>query len=252
MLKQPNSSWEKVSGWYDKTVGEKGHYYHQHVILPNLLRLIGKTNEAKILDLGCGQAVLSRHLPQEAIYCGVDISAGLIQAATQRKTQKNISFFERDLSLPLDLPKKDFTHAVFLLSLQNMPNASIAIKSAAAHLKKEGKLILILNHPCFRVPRQSSWETDPHKKLQYRRIDRYLTPLEVPIKTHPGKDKSEDTLSFHYPLSTYSQWLKEAHFTIESIEEWTSDKESIGKAAKMENFSRQEIPLFLTLVARFS
>lgn len=250
MNKQRNSSWERVSGWYDKTVGDQGHYYHQHVLLPNLLRLIGNGKEAQILDLGCGQAVLSRHLSEETTYYGVDISSTLIQAAIKRKINKNHQFFHKDLAIPLDLPKKDFSHAVFLLSLQNIPSPSIAIKNAAAHLKKNGTLILVLNHPCFRIPRQSSWDTDPQKKLQYRRIDRYLTPLEIPIKTHPGKDKSEDTISFHHPLSNYTKWLFEAGFMIESIEEWISDKESIGKAAKMENFSRQEIPLFLTLVAR--
>jgi hypothetical protein len=34
------------------------------------------------------------------------------------------------------------------------------------------------------------------------------------------------------------------------MEEWISDKQSSGKFAKMENRSREEIPLFLLLQAR--
>jgi hypothetical protein len=37
-------------------------------------------------------------------------------------------------------------------------------------------MVLLLTHPCFRVPRQSGWGWDEQRKLQYRRVDRYLTP----------------------------------------------------------------------------
>ncbi len=242
-------SWENVSKWYDKSVGEKGHYYHQSVIIPNLLHLLQPDQQMKLLDLGCGQAVLARALPDTVSYLGIDASATLIKAAEKRKKNKQHQFLVRDLTQPLTLPQKDFTHAVFLLSLQNIPDPFIAIKNSYAHLGKDGKLFLVLNHPCFRIPRQSSWGIDPQKKLRYRRLDRYMTPLEVPIKAHPGKDQSEATLSFHYPLSSYAQWLHEAGFLIDTMEEWCSDKVSTGKAAKMENFSRKEFPLFLLIAA---
>jgi len=37
---------------------------------------------------------------------------------------------------------------------------------------------------------------------------------------------------------------------IEKIEEWASDKDSVGKAAKMENRARAEIPLFMAIQAK--
>jgi hypothetical protein len=43
--------------------------------------------------------------------------------------------------------------------------------------------------------------------------------------------------------------LKDAGFVIDTIEEWTSDKESEGRAGKMENRSRAEIPLFMAIKA---
>jgi hypothetical protein len=75
--------------------------------------------------------------------------------------------------------------------------------------------------------------------------------MKIPIQMHPGKGQSSSqTLSFHHSLSDYSRWLKEAGFTIDLIEEWCSNKVSEGRAAKMENRSRQEIPLFMAIVAR--
>ena len=35
--KHKSTSWEPVGNWYQTIVGEEGHYYHQHVILPQLL-----------------------------------------------------------------------------------------------------------------------------------------------------------------------------------------------------------------------
>jgi len=44
--------------------------------------------------------------------------------------------------------------------------------------------------------------------------------------------------------------LKEAGFVIEMLDEWCSDKQSTGSKAKMENRSRDEIPMFLAIVAK--
>ena len=52
---------------------------------------------------------------------------------------------------------------------------------------------------------------------------------------HPGQKQSTLTWSFHFPLSSYSQFLQESGLLIEKIEEWTSPKKSIGKMGKAEN-----------------
>jgi hypothetical protein len=64
------------------------------------------------------------------------------------------------------------------------------------------------------------------------------------------QERSETTWSFHHPLSYYSKCLYENGFVILKIEEWISDKKSEGKRAAMENQSRKEIPLFLTILAK--
>ncbi len=151
------------------------------------------------------------------------------------------------------MPIKDlsFTHATIILALQNVAHPEAVLQNAARHLQPGGTLVIVLNHPCFRIPRQTHWGIDAPKKLQYRRIDRYLSPLKIPIQAHPSqKERSATTWSFHRPLSAYSRFLTDAGFSIIQIEEWISDKISTGKAAKMENRARAEFPLFLTFKAR--
>jgi ubiquinone/menaquinone biosynthesis C-methylase UbiE len=240
------TTWDSSENWYTSCVGEKGHYYHQTVVLPNALRLLGKFNS--LLDLGCGQGVLARHLGAGVDYWGVDQSKALIASA--KKMTKQGHFIVADVTKNLSLEKRDFERATFILSLQNMEEGKGAIRNASQHLKKGAKLLLVLNHPCFRIPRQSSWGVDEKMKLQYRRLNSYLTSQKIPIQTNPSKNEaSENTFSYHHPLSDYASWLKEAKLVIETMEEWCSDKKSEGSKAKMEDRARKEFPLFLAIIA---
>lgn len=240
------ANWDASENWYSLCVGEKGHYYHQTVVLPNVLRLLGTYQS--LLDLGCGQGVLARELPPKIEYFGIDASKALIASA--QKLSPKRQFIVADVTSALPIEKKDFDRAAFILSLQNMLQGHLAIKQASTHLKPKGKLLLVLNHPCFRIPRQSGWGIDEAKKLQYRKIDSYMSALEIPIQTNPGKGKeSATTFSYHHPLSEICHWLTQNHLHIETLEEWCSDKKSVGAKAKMEDRARREIPLFLAILA---
>lgn len=47
-MKKPseNTTWEPVAGWYKGLVGDKGHYYHQHVIIPESLKILSLNKES--------------------------------------------------------------------------------------------------------------------------------------------------------------------------------------------------------------
>lgn len=248
----PSTSWESVEKWYKNTVGDEGHYYHQHVVIPGMLRLLAleQAPSPSLLDIACGQGILGRQIPKNVVYKGIDISPSLVSAAKKSDPNPLHEYLLGDALKPLPTKKNDFTHAAIVLAIQNFEDPSLAIINAAKHLALQGRLVIAMNHPCFRILRQSSWKVDEVQKIQYRRIDRYTSPMKFPIQAHPSKGKdSSTTWSFHFPLATYSKWLHDAGFAIELIEEWHSNKTSTGKAAKMENRSREEIPLFLAIKA---
>ena len=231
--------------WYDKIVSKRGHIYHKELIFPKIKKWYSFKKTDAILDLGCGQGVLARQLPKGTDYLGIDSAKPLIQKA---KGYSKHRFIVGDVTKPLRIKQRDFSHVFIILALQNIEKGDKAILSGAKHLQKEGRLILILNHPCFRIPRQSSWGIDEEKKMQYRRIDRYLSPMEVSIQMHPSqKENSQTTFSYYHPLSTYVQWMIQAGLAITKLEEWCSPKFSTGKKAKMENRARKEFPLFLAI-----
>ena len=249
-LAMQNSSWQKVSKWYNKTVGDEGHYYHQHVIMPNLKRILNLKENESLLDLACGQGILERNMNEKIEYVGIDLASSLIREANDKKINPKHKFIIADVSKELPISKTDFDNGAIILALQNIKKAFGVIRNFTKHLKKNGKLVIVLNHPIFRIPRHSSWGEDTTgNKIQYRRIDDYMTPQEIPIVANPGKIKSEETFSYHYPLSAYSEMLFDNGFVIEKIEEWISDKISTGSNAKVEDRARKEFPLFMAIIA---
>lgn len=245
-----DTSWEKSSKWYNKIVGEEGHYFHQAVIFPKIGQLIDFSKIESVLDLACGQGIFERQLNPKTEYVGVDIARSLIDEAKRKSQNQKHQFVVADVSKTLPLNENYFDLAVIILALQNIRNFEGVIINSQSHLKNEGKLLIVLNHPVFRIPRQTSWKVDEESKTQYRRIDRYMSELEIPIATNPGKfQKSEITWSFHSPLSKYSEALFKNGFVIEKIEEWISNKKSTGPMAKMEDKARAEIPMFMAILA---
>lgn len=238
------SSWESVSQWYGALVGEKGHYYHEKVIFPKLKSLINWRVEApSLLDLACGSGPLTQILPKGAIYAGVDLAPSLIAKAKKRKVP-NATWHIGDITEPLELTKEDFSHAAIILALQNVKDPGAAFKNAAKHLRPGGRLHIVLNHPAFRIPRQSEWHIDEKRNLQQRCMSSYMSSMEIPIQT-----KGESVPAFHFPLHELSRHLANCGFVIERLDEWCSDKKSTGGAAKRENRARREFPLFLHIGA---
>lgn len=243
-----STSWGKVAAWYDEHL--KGEdTYHAQVLAPNVFRLVDPAPGKKILDLGCGQGYFSRLMAASgAEVLGVDIAPELIKLAKEQERPAHLNFGVLSADNLHSLGEGEFDAVFSVLALQNIEKLRETFQEAARVLKPGGAFVVVLNHPAFRIPKASEWGFDEEKKIQYRRVDRYLSELRAEIEMHPGKVKGETTLSFHRPLQQYSKAARSAHFLIRTIEEWISHRTSdSGYRAVAENAARKEIPLFMAL-----
>lgn len=245
------AGWDHVASWYDRLVGDEGSDYHQQVIIPAALRLLAPRPGERFLDVCCGQGVFCRALLQQGagFVHGVDASALLIEAAQRRGG--GVEYTVADARRLGPLADGSYDGASCLMALQDLDDMGSVCSGMAAALRPGGRAVLILMHPCFRIPRQSSWGWDEAHKTQYRRIDRYATPQQIPISTRPGAAPDLHTTFHHRPLRDYVNALGEAGLpTIAADELLSHRRSSSGGKARGENRAAAEIPVFLALLCR--
>ncbi len=246
---EPKTSWGRHAKWYKGVVEEKGSY-QKEVILPGILRLLDLKRGESVLDLACGEGFFAREFYKTgANVLGVDAGEGLI-ALAKKSSPQDILYRVADAENLSFLNNGAFDAVAVILSLQNMENMSAVLKEARRVLKKGGRLAIVLNHPVLRIPKFTGWSWDEGQSLQYRKINRYMSELKLPIEMHPGDRPKELTWSFHRPLQSYFKALKAAGFAVDDLEEWTSHKKSQrGPKAKAEDMAREEFPLFMAIRA---
>jgi SAM-dependent methyltransferase len=247
------TSWEPVAEWYYGWVGQHGSKHHRQLAIPAILELLELQAGARVLEVGAGHGVLAPYITQAgAQYTGVEASQKLVQLARKLHGHQG-KFLSGDACRLFEVPglyPEAFDAVVFLLSIQDMEPLPAVLTSASWALKSQGQLAILMTHPCFRVPRQSGWGWDEKRKLRYRRVDRYLSTLRVPMQAQAGQ-KREVTLSFHRPLGEYINCLAECGLLIDRMEEIPTYKvHRSGPQAEAINLAHTEIPLFLGLRAR--
>ena len=127
---------------------------------------------------------------------GIDASDQLIAAARQR-SDGAIAYRVADARELSFLPADCFDACACLLAIQNIHPVQPVFDGVARVLKPWGRFVIVMMHPAFRGLKETSWGWDDAKKVQFRRVDRYLTPRKTPIVTHPGKDPDQYTWTFH-------------------------------------------------------
>jgi ubiquinone/menaquinone biosynthesis C-methylase UbiE len=243
-----STDWGGVADWYDQHVGESGSEYHRQVVIPGAVKLLTAKAGESVIDVACGQGVLCRVLHAQGIsVTGVDAAAELIRAARQHGPAE-IEYSVGDARDLSEIPAGKFNAAACVLAIQNIHPLGPVFQSAARVLKPNGRLIIVMMHPCFRGAKETSWGWDEKAKVQYRRTDRYLIPRKTPIATHPGSNPNQYTWTFHRPIEAYVKALRQAGFLVDAMEEWPSHKKSTsGPRAAAENVAREEIPMFLAI-----
>ena len=253
------TAWSDIADWYDQLVGEGGSEYHQHVVLPGVIRLLKPEPGQRVLDAACGQGVLARLLASKGVrVTGFDASKELVQAAREHSDKlpdaqiKLVEYLVLDAAKKFGqfLPQAAFDSAACVLAIQNIHPIQPLCEGIANSLKIGGKFVIAMMHPAFRGPKESHWEWDADAQVQYRRVDRYLIPRKAPIVAHPGRKLSHYTWSFHKPIESYVKSLRNAGLLIDAIEEWPSHKTSQpGPRQAAENQARKEIPMFMAIRA---
>ncbi|MEM9065103.1 MAG: pseudouridine synthase [Planctomycetota bacterium] len=256
--KPADESWEPVAQWYAMHVGQGQSDHHRDVVIPGVLDLLGVKPEERVLDVACGQGVLSHTLAKRhARVLGIDASLSLVQAARSEATanERFETIDARTVGEALS-GEPPFDAAACVLAAMNIDPFEPVCSGVGSLLKPGGRFVVVVIHPAFRVPKSSDWvwEDDGREPVQHRRVSAYLTAHPTEIVMNPGAVASGEapvtTTTHHRPVSAYVNMLGDAGFAVERVEEWASQRTSEpGPRADAENKARREIPMFLAIRA---
>ncbi|MEN9535790.1 MAG: hypothetical protein RLZ22_784 [Verrucomicrobiota bacterium] len=246
--------WDPVAAWYDKLVGESGSDYHRHVILPAAMKWLAPKAGESVIDVCCGQGVLAAPMLTAGVarFIGVDASPRLLEAAKSRHHgESRASWIQADACKPGAWADATHDAAACLMAVHDVEDIGGLFCNIRKALKVGGRAVMILMHPCFRIPRKSHWGWDVDQKIQYRRLDSYGTPVAIPITTHPGKGTGEETIFHHRSLADLLNALAGNGLILAACEELYSHRRSQGSGpySKAEHRAAEEFPLFLAIKA---
>lgn len=254
--------WDKVAGWYDNLLSVRGSDHHEDLILPGVTRLVNLQPNERLLDVACGQGLVARHLIAQqpgATAVGIDASPELIERASGQSPE-SISYVVGDARSLGDseLGDQEYDAAVCVLALMNIDHLDDVFAGVSSRLKVGGRFVAVILHPAFRNPGATAWGwiTDERTRqpVQFRRVDQYMSERTQEIVMNPGQVSSGATAikthTHHRPMSSYVTSMGKNGLLVDTIEEWSSKRESEpGPRAKAENTAREEIPMFMAIRA---
>ncbi len=249
----PETSWERVADWYRGVSGRRGPELLVRIVYPEVFRLLGPLSGHRILDAGCGTGALARKLAARgADVIGIDVSPQAIEIARRDAKEAGVDpppeFDVADAHDPGAFPASTLDAVTLVLSLQNMEGPETVLRNAAQGLRPDGRLVIALHHPAFRIPGSTHWGWDPDRETQFRRVDRYRTPHRVQVRVEGRGEPPFPT--FHWPLERLFSALRGAGFVVVDLAEPVGDAPREPRKRSAETRARQEIPLFLILLAR--
>jgi len=260
-----DTSWDHVAGWYDSLLDQRSSDHHHRVIVPGTLRLLEPKADQRVLDVACGQGVLAAGLVHHgANVVGLDLSPKLVDAAHGhlQPAGSKAEFMvmdARDLSNETDRlgGAGSFDSAALVMAAMNIDPIEPVFGGVRTLLRTGGRFVIVMLHPSFRAPQQTAWhweEDETGDERCVRTVSGYLSSFRSSIVMNPGQAargrRAVTTWTFHRPLQMYVAALAHAGFTIDLIEEWTSQRASEpGRRASEENRARREIPLFMAIRA---
>ena len=127
------------------------HNIHYHRLLRDAVPPGGR-----VLDVGCGEGMLTRDLAKSAAHVlGVDVDAPSIELARATTTQPNVEFREADV-LGDALDNAQFDAVVSVATLHHLGTREGLVRMAA--LLRPGGVLGVVGLASSRLPRDLPWE----------------------------------------------------------------------------------------------
>ena len=221
-------TWNANADYWDERMAE-GNSFHEILIKPAQLRLLGIEGGEEILDIACGNGQFSRTMSElGAKVLATDVSNKMIINAKARtpESYKDLDFQVLDAtnrSSLTRLGKARFDAVVCTMALFDMADITLLIEALPVLLKPKGKFVFSIIHPAFNSPpgmkmTQSNLTSRGRTERTYSlSIYRYRTPEKYKSVAMEGQPELQHV--FHRSLSDIFNIFFDSGLVLDGIEE---------------------------------
>lgn len=237
--------WDEASESWADFVREGKDYYREEMNNPATFRIVGNVRGKNVLDLSCGEGYNTRILAKRgAKVVGVDFSEKMIELArqTEKKKKLGISYYVSDATDLKEFKNESFDVVTCIMALMDVERYEDAISEVARVLRKDGRFVFSITHPCFDFGETTNGE--PIAEWKYEEgtentVEKKALRLEM--KNYFGIAKCEiswdmkrlvkpfKTTSFHRTLTDYFQALDKNGFLVTRLVEPKPTSRGIAK-----------------------
>lgn len=146
MEKKLKSNYDKLAEHYAKDVDTKAFnaYYER----PAMINAIGKVNDLRVLDAGCGAGYYTEWLINNGAkeVVAIDFSEKMVES-TKKRINEKAEVYVANLNEKLSFKDNYFDLIISSLTLHYVKNLDFTLKELSRILKPKGKLIFSIHHP---------------------------------------------------------------------------------------------------------
>lgn len=158
------AAYDAVAAWYDSHV--RRSVLHREILLPRMLKLCGTVGGLDLLDVACGQGVMTRALAEAGARAhGVDLSAALLDIA-RATSRAPATYALDDAQVLASIADASYDGVTCCMGLGDVRDLAAVLTAVGRVLRPRGWFVLSITHPCFQTP-DSSWE---HVRAGTRRV----------------------------------------------------------------------------------
>ena len=227
LVQSTQTAWEEKAAFWDGQMGD-GNQFHRVLVGPSVERLLGVRPGERVLDVACGNGVMSRWLARLGAHVvACDFSPTFLAHARARSGNhaERIDYHlvdATDSAQLLALGVGQFDAAVCTMALHDMPAIAPLLHALGQLLTPAGRFVFAVPHPCFNAAGGTTvvLEEDPADSLNAAyavKVHRYLA---VPMTRDAGMAGATTAHeNFHRPLHALLGACFAAGFVLDGLEE---------------------------------
>jgi ubiquinone/menaquinone biosynthesis C-methylase UbiE len=228
--------WDEASKSWADFVRMGKDYFREEMNYPATLKMVGNVKDKQLLDLSCGEGYNTRILAKKgARVIGVDFSKEMIKLARQseKKDRLGIRYYVSDAADLKEIESERFDVVTCFMALMDIERYEDAISQVARVLKKNGRFVFSITHPCFEYGdtvvgepiaewkyEEGTENTADGKAVAHLEIRKYFGITKIKVSWDMKRlVKPFQTTLFHRTLTDYFKALHKSGFVVTRLAE---------------------------------